>query len=263
MTYRYRFSPDVNKASPGLYSALMDELSTAALFSAGLPASPGVSLQMHVELLEPLSATNDIDIVNTVTKLGKKVSHTRTYFYCVDTDKALAYATHVKYMPTGSWFLDWMFGSKVLYNFFTRMLVSAKQPSLYEEKSLVKGVIQSYLEFHGVGRATFHVTREHTNPFGAMHGGCQAMVMEQVAESYAKEVLKQNKVDRDDNTKAPVVLESLQIEFLVAIKGPSVEVVCETLGKNDDSNILHVRAMLKDNSGRLLSDSKLRFAIYS
>jgi acyl-coenzyme A thioesterase PaaI-like protein len=212
---------------------------------------------MQTELIDRniLATTKDIDIVNTVTKLGRMISHTRTYFYCADTQKPLAYATHIKYMPSGSWFLDLLWNSKFLYNiYFQTVLAKRGIPPFYEEKPLVKDVIGSHLEFHGIGgRATFHMTLEHTNPFGAMHGGCQAMVMEQVAESYAKETLKV-----DNNI---IILESLQIEFLAAVKGPQVEVICETLGTGDVHNILHVRVVLKCGE-RVVSDGKLRFSAH-
>ena len=211
LTYRYRLSEHVPKPSIGLYTALMDELSTDAFFVAGSPSPPGVSLQLQTELLtKPChhkqphpqhQVGSEIDVVNTVTKLGKTVSHSRTDFYCVATQTPLAFSSHVKYMPTGSRLLDLLFTNKFLYGLYTKFLLPRRgEPKLYEERPLVKDVIGSSLEHHGLGRASFHVTREHTNGFGGLHGGCHAMVMEQVGEAYAKAELQDHDKNDDDKT---------------------------------------------------------------
>ena len=220
LTYRYKLSEHVPKPTIGLYTALMDELTTNACFSSGSPSPPGVSLQMQTELLtnafhhhhqqEPSSSHpqdqvgSEIDIVNTVTKLGKTVSHTRTDFYCATTQTPLAFSSHVKYMPTGSRLLDLLFTNKFIYGLYANYVLPRRgEPKLYEEKPLVKDVIGSSLEHHGLGRSSFHVTREHTNPFGALHGGCHAMVMEQVGEAYAKAEMQ----DHDKNDDKTLLLE--------------------------------------------------------
>jgi acyl-coenzyme A thioesterase PaaI-like protein len=249
LTYRYRLDQDVPRASLGLLTALMDELSTDACFRVGQPSAPGVSLQMQTELLvRDLPETKEIDIINTVTKLGRTISHTRTNFLCASSQTVLAHSSHVKYMPTGSLFIDWLFNNKLAFNLYSKLVLPRLgEPLLYEEKPLVKDVLHSHLEFQGLGRATFHITREHTNGFGSMHGGCQAMVMEQVAEAYAKAEL---------HCDTAVILEAIQIDYLGAAKG-TIDIVCETLGKSADSTI-HVRVLLT-RGDRILSDGKLRF----
>ena len=206
LTYRYQLTEHVPKPSVGLYTALMDELSTNACFAAGSPSPPGVSLQMQTELLtksfhhkQPShfhQVGHEIDIVNTVTKLGKKVSHTRTDFYCATTKKPLAFSSHVKYMPTGNRLLDLLFTNKFLYGLYANSFLPRRgEPKMYDEKPLVKDVIGSSFQHHGLGRSSFHVTREHTNPFGALHGGCHAMIMEQAGEAYARAELQGGEKD--------------------------------------------------------------------
>jgi acyl-coenzyme A thioesterase PaaI-like protein len=151
--------------------------------------------------------------------------------------------------------LDLIFNKEWAYKLYVLLVVQRSTLPVYEKKNLSNDVIRPHLEFQGVsGRATFHVTREHTNSFGALHGGCHAMVMEQVATVYAQEELK-----ADD-----VVLEAMQVDYLAAGKG-SIDVECETLGRNNNasSKNLHVRVLLKRADGRILSDGKLRFLILS
>merc|ERR1711862_756986 len=91
------------------------------------------------------------------------------------------------------------------------------------------------------------------NPMGAMHGGCVAMVMEQVAEPYAKHALG---VDS-------VVLESMNVEFLGAVrlggKHAVVDVECETIGMDENNNVLIVNALQRRGT-RIVWDAILKFS---
>ena len=253
LVYRYHFSDHVPKASVGVFTALMDELSTMACFRSSLPGPPGASVQMQTELLthDIQQLKDGIDIVNTVTKLGRKISHTRTEFVCPSTQRQIAFSSHVKYMPSGSVLLDWFFSSNVLFRIYNKFYLGRlPNPPHYEETSLIKDVLQSHISFGGIGRATFHVTSEHTNPFGVMHGGMQAMVMEHVGESFARAELKS-----DD-----ILLEAIHMEFFRAVKvGGSIDVTCENIGLAEHGSQLHIRVILL-NRGKVSSEGKLRFA---
>jgi len=251
LTYRYRFgSRDVPEATLGIYCALMDELSTSALFAVGQPSAPGASLQFQTELLdENFQSVREVDVVNTVTKLGRTVSNSRTEFLCATSGKKLAFSSHVKYMPTGSQLLDWLFRYRQLWDLYvTAFVPSDKDFPVYEEKSLLGDVIRTNLEFHDGGRATFQITREHVNAFGAMHGGCQAIVMEEVGEAYALAELRCD----------TVILQAIQIDLLSAAR-KSFEVVCETIGTTEEGSTIYVRVMFK-NEDSILSEGKLRFS---
>ncbi len=247
LSYRYTLSQDVPKFTIGLLTALMDELSTDACFRVGLPCTPGVSLQMQTELDDhmDLSSFTEINVVNIVTKLGKTVSHTRTEFRCVDSNQIIACSSHIKYMPTGNRLIDILMKNRFLYDLYQRFYLRTTQPPFYDEKPLYKDVIQSHLVFHGLGRATFHVTREHTNPFGSLHGGCHAMIMEAVAEPYARSLLKSD----------AVVLQAMHMEFLAAAKG-SIDVMCEIISCG---STIQIRVLLVGNE-RTTSEGKLRFS---
>jgi acyl-coenzyme A thioesterase PaaI-like protein len=279
LSYRYRLSKDVPKWTVGLLTALMDELSTDACFRVGLPCPPGVSLQMQTELVDGTTSLTteeedheeEMDVVNIVTKLGKTVSHTRTEFRWATSQKLVAFSSHVKYMPTGSRILDVVFKSRFLYDFLERWYLRKLKLPWYDEQPLFESVLQSHIEFHGLvdgsGRATFHMTREHTNPHGALHGGCHAMIMEYVAESFAKAELVSN-YKKKGAVVVNVVLQAMQIEFLSAAKG-SINVLCETINSSDNdssavssSGTLQVRVLLKRGE-RTCSEGKLRFSAVS
>ena len=265
LTYRYPLSSHQEAPTTvGLLTALMDELSTTACFAVGQPSAPGVSLQMQTELVETASlsltnlSTQEVDVVNIVTKLGRTVSTTRTEFRHVSNGELLAFSSHVKYMPTGSLFLDWILSNKFLYSIYQRFFVTPVQVPLYEHKSLPDQVIGGSLEPVRVGHAKFQVTAEHTNPFGGLHGGCHAMVMERVATSFAQQ-------EFNNNNNKSVVLQAMQIDFLRAVRrGSTVDVTCERIGppektsSSSSSSTLQVRVFLQ-NGGKICSEGKLRF----
>jgi acyl-coenzyme A thioesterase PaaI-like protein len=255
LVYRYKFSNDVPTPSVGLFTALMDELSTHVVFAFGMPAAPGVSLQMQTHIFVHDLPTSEIDLVNKVTKFGRKITHTQTDFVCTETGKLLGQGSHIKYLPTGSWILDFFFNNKSAFKIGTKLLFMSKQDApVYPEKSLVKEVIRDHLEFQGgiAGRATFHVTPEHTNPLGSMHGGCHAMVMEEVAMVFAKVELKADML----------ILESIQVEYFKEAKG-TVEIVCDTLGLCEQ-DYLYVRVRIqRPDGGMCLSEGKLRFSTHA
>jgi acyl-coenzyme A thioesterase PaaI-like protein len=253
LVYRYKFSEHVPTPSVGLLTAIMDELSTNAVFGVGLPAAPGLSLQMQTHIYVFDLPTTEIDVVNKITKFGRKITHTQTDFVCPETGKLLGQGSHIKYMPTGSRIMDYAFTDKLGFKIFNMLFMPKHDPPVYPEKSLVKEVIKDHLEFEGIsGRATFHVTREHTNPMGSMHGGCHAMVMEEVGKVFAKAELKSDMI----------ILESIQVEYFKEAKG-TVEVVCDKLGLCEQDS-LHVRVRIQRPGGeRILSEGKLRFSIHA
>lgn len=264
LTYRYRLSSDVPKYTVGLFTALMDELSTNACFRVGLPSAPGVSLQMQTELvdganLSELKEGDEVDVINVVVKLGRTVSHTRTEFIDCQTGELIGFSSHIKYMPTGSRLFDLVFNNPTLYSLYERLHLRNAKISYFDHKPLFTDVIQSHLEFHGLGHATFHVTREHTNAFGTMHGGCHAMVMEAAAETFAKAKCEKS-----------VTLQAIHIDFLGAAKG-SIDVVCESIPrdittkteeKRQPSAMVHVRVLLKKGD-KIYSEGKLRYVVES
>lgn len=276
--YRYQLSSDVPQYSVGLLTALMDELSTDACFRVGLPAPAGLSLQMQTEVVDkvkarerfqnPTSENSQVDIINSVTKLGKSISHTRTDFRCANTQELLAFSSHVKYMPTGSPFMDLMFRNRFIYEWAIWYALQDDKIPRYEEKPLVEGVLLPFLEYKNstaiaseqpdtsLPHATLSVTTEHTNAFGGLHGGCHAMIMEQVATKFAQEKLK----------SSSIMLEAMQVEYVSAGPQKPVDIYCETIGapsSHGGVDTIHVRVFIKQQeNGRICSEGKLRLSAF-
>jgi hypothetical protein len=173
LTYRYRLSEDMGKFSASLLLAIMDELTTNACFGAGMPSSPGVSLQMslglcHGRQCSRLSSLRELDVVSTVTKLGRTISFTQTNFIDPEHEEVLAFGSHIKYMPIGNLIMNIVFNQKWAWDIYSRFCLGSP-PRFYEEKCLYKDVLGKNIIHMGIGTAAFHMTSEHTNPFGGLH----------------------------------------------------------------------------------------------
>jgi acyl-coenzyme A thioesterase PaaI-like protein len=290
-SYRYQLSPHVPKYTVGLLTALMDELSTDACFRVGLPSPPGVSLQMQTEVVSKAKALDhfmnndtrggEVDIINSVTKLGKSIAHTRTDFRCATTQELIAFSSHVKYMPTGSRLMDILFRNSLIYEWYLWWMLDPTKIPMYEEKALLEDVLLSNLKYHDAPPlsststnkndngnpapplASFTVTTEHTNPFGSLHGGCHAMIMEQVAISYAHQNSAMFNPHNNNSNNDNILLEAMQVEYLSAGQPGLVDVSCETIDSDDENGIIHVRVFIRQQTnGRLCSEGKLRLSVY-
>eukprot|EP00545_Synedropsis_sp_CCMP1620_P000857 CAMPEP_0119030078 /NCGR_PEP_ID=MMETSP1176-20130426/40850_1 /TAXON_ID=265551 /ORGANISM="Synedropsis recta cf, Strain CCMP1620" /LENGTH=307 /DNA_ID=CAMNT_0006986443 /DNA_START=53 /DNA_END=976 /DNA_ORIENTATION=- len=250
LTYQYKFTEDVDKATPGLLMAIMDELTTNACFGVGQPSAPGVSLQMQVELAADVQAlqSDEMDVVSTVVKLGRTISFTRCEFF--QNKKLIAFGSHVKYMKTGSYVMDIVFNNAWAWNLY-EFFAGDSVPDQYEEKHLWKGVIGPCLEYQNIGDATFSINSEHVNPMGGLHGGCHALLLEMVGETLAKDMLKPEGLDM-------LVLESLQIDYHSIAKG-KVKVVAEALVVGVKT--LQMRVGIYRSNGRMASEGKLRWTV--
>ena len=278
LIYLYQTSVDhVPKLTMGLLTAVMDELTTVALFRTGLPSPPGVSLHMSTERALGADTTNphhmpqltlenlsEVNVINQVTKLGKTVAHTRTEFRCPRTHQLLASSTHIKYLPMGSAFLDWAFSSPSALTVYHQLFVKLVEVPIHEPLPLFTHVLQQHIEYteyhprdttldtatEKISMATFTVTQLHTNPFGALHGGCHAMIMEDVATRHVQQ--------RDNRTLASVQLQSLQIEYLSAAPlGATLDVVCRTVSQNAMSCQVRVQLWSKRHKGRVVPQGRL------
>lgn len=113
--------------------------------------------------------------------------------------------------------------------------------------------------------ATFLVSTEHTNPFGALHGGCHAMIMEHVGITYATKRLT---VERES-----IFLEAIQVEYLSAGKQGPVDIYCELLEEHPhtskvvpkeegEERMVRVRVCIKvQKTGLTSSEGILRLSI--
>jgi len=172
LTYRYKFTRHVGKPTPSLLLAIMDELTTNACFGVGKPSAPGLSLQMQMEITHGtgLDSFNELDVVNTVVKKGRTISFVKSNFFDPSTQSLVAFGSHVKYMPTGSFVMDMVFNKAWAWNLYTALGgISSNRPDEYPERDLWKEAIGAHLVYKGSGSATFNITQEHVNPMGGLH----------------------------------------------------------------------------------------------
>eukprot|EP00980_Cylindrotheca_fusiformis_P031761 scaffold26902_cov98-Cylindrotheca_fusiformis.AAC.2 len=268
-TYRHLLSKD-RPMTPGMAVALMDEMTAHLMGCAGSPA--GASLFFQVEWLpkkkkivkaEKEEEDDYIDIVNTLTKKGRTIAHTRTDFVSSD-QQVIGYSTHVKYMPSGSFFFDGFlrYYPPWLSPFLNKLAMSklAEAPSTPTVTVGAHETVENNLKIISDGKAEFTKQDEHCNPMGSLHGGCTAMLMEKVAEPYAKNLLKSS-----------IVCESIQIQFIAAARGrQTLEVDCEPIDVVEKSHALVRVNLRKPKKGKkkdsnhpasLLAQGLFRFTV--
>ncbi|CAJ1943391.1 unnamed protein product [Cylindrotheca closterium] len=266
LSYRYKLAPS-DKLTPGLGTALMDEVTAGLMGAAGKPA--GASLffqtQWYPENIKSSTSADDddedyLDIINTLTKNGRTISHTRTDIRSSD-NKLIGYSTHVKYMPFGNIMMDtlisyfpmWM--SPWVSGIINKQL-PPPSPTAHENIGAHKAV-DSGLKIVSDGKGEFSMTDDHKNPFGTLHGGCTAMIMEKVGESYANSLFKDSKF----------YLESLQVQFLSAGRGQKILTIeSETIEFTENNHALIRVKLMKPNSGKkkgptVLAEGTLRYLV--
>jgi acyl-coenzyme A thioesterase PaaI-like protein len=244
LTYRYKLS-NGQKLTPGLAGALMDETTAGLMGSTGAPA--GASLFFQVQWFpKKIKSAGDnddyVDIVNTLTKQGKTIAHTRTDFVSSD-QQVIGYSTHVKYLPSGNFMFDALlrYYPPWLSPWLSKLADSklAEAPSTPAVTVGAHDIIDNHLKLMSDGKAEFSMQDGHKNPMGSLHGGCTAMIMEKVAEPYAKDILQSSSPDA-------IHLESLQIQFVAGGRGrKTLQIACETIDVVENSHALVRVTLLK------------------
>ena len=280
LTYRLKVDPAlyVHKdpsISLGTYMSLMDSLTTLALVgSSSSTASglrPGVSVQLQAELTASSSESlpTHVDITSKVTKVGRSLAFLRADVRNVDTGKMLCFGSHVKYLPSGSMWMD-MGLSRWGWPWVRSFVLKTRPEPVDSGGDNLRQVILPHLQHTATGRATFNVKTAHTNAFGGLYvsqnveqainfsshthtqdvgqGGCQAILMELVGETLAKEELK----------TPHVVLEAMQVMYL-SVGKKQVEIVAETISTDSTSVFMRVLILSGAKDGRLVSEGTLRW----
>merc|ERR1711920_1050675 len=126
------------------------------------------------------------------------MAHTRTNFLSAD-GQLIGYSTQAKYLLTGKWWLDmWATKNPPWMSAWQSKLADILLPSPSGVTSIQAGaheLVDSNLCHIAPGHAEFKMINEHKNPFGALHGGCVAMVMEKTADRRAKDLLRASNGD--------------------------------------------------------------------
>jgi hypothetical protein len=203
---RYRGQHE-SSLSLGLLFAIMDEMTTNATFLHGCPTPPGASIHIRLELASSRrrqqynhhpnqqqqqqqqqqwsllpnnnnnnnsnsNNTNEFVMDSSVIKSGKTLCFSDCKIWdATDNNRMIAFGSQVKYLPTGSWVMDTLFTSPLLWNLFVQTYVRRTDPPADPPPPHLVGSAHDHLvpESQSIGRATFRTTPYLTNPFGALH----------------------------------------------------------------------------------------------
>jgi len=265
LSYRYKLAP-CDKLTPGLGTALMDEVTAGLMGSVGKAAGASLFFQTqwypeNIKIAPSSDEEEDyIDIVNTLTKSGRTIAHTRTDIRSSD-NKLIGYSTHVKYLPLGNFFIDTFldFCAPWMSPWMSKIINTQLPPpsATAHENIGAHKVVDAGLKFIGDGQGEFTMTDDHKNPFGTLHGGCTAMIIEKVGDSYAVSLFKDT---------SSIYLESIQVQFLSAGRGQNtLTIECDTIEFTENSHALVRVNIIKPGSGKrgpaILSQGVLKYVV--
>lgn len=191
-------------------TSILDEVTTLGMIAATLPSGyprPGVSVTMATQW-GPGGMTSlgwnknkngrTIDIVTTITKKGQNLGFIRAEVKDPISGDVICYFQHTKYLPVG-WLMGivlsplgrWGLSSCSEYLFpLGKMIQSIAALSNGRSTTTIStaaddDILHSF-QLTGPSTAMFEVGPQHTNGFGGLHGGVQAMLMELLGREVSK-----------------------------------------------------------------------------
>jgi acyl-coenzyme A thioesterase PaaI-like protein len=168
---------------------------------------PGVSVSMQTEW-GPASAASPsllgppgdraVDIVTTMSKRGQTMAFLRSEVRDPRSGEAICHFMHTKFLdpgpifrllltPQGRWLLEFLSQNVLPLFTKTKATRSGKEDEDINDAK-TKGILDSF-KITGDTSASFRVTSQHSNGFGGLHGGVQAVLMENLGRRVAKKVL--------------------------------------------------------------------------
>eukprot|EP00541_Cyclophora_tenuis_P014112 CAMPEP_0116564728 /NCGR_PEP_ID=MMETSP0397-20121206/13487_1 /TAXON_ID=216820 /ORGANISM="Cyclophora tenuis, Strain ECT3854" /LENGTH=367 /DNA_ID=CAMNT_0004091389 /DNA_START=19 /DNA_END=1122 /DNA_ORIENTATION=+ len=240
--------------------ALVDEISTGHIFSYDPRYKrPGVSVNLQNRICGPLPKVGtEISITSQITKMGRTMAFVTAQVRNNnnnnnnnngDNNRLLCIASHIKYLPAGSWILDWLFTGWRAALIVLLVRYFYKVPTFDRNGTPLKDTIKSTLEHKGLGHASFQIQPQHCNPVGMFHGGCQGVLVEVVGQTLAKQELKSDQIR----------LESINVNYLGAGKiGKTVDVVANTIDGMSSPDHVTVEVRVSSTTrGKILSEAVL------
>lgn len=156
------------------YLALIDEQSTHAVLGAQ-PNSlrAGVSVQLQADLFHSAPVGTEVEIVSSVTRLGRKLAFCDAQIRGVDDGKVHCRGVHVKFLPMEGVLFDELMSKQWSWPYVKAYL--DRNPEIPESGSRdnLNDVIDPHLSMQGLGSGTFDVGKQHTNPFVSLHVSAQ------------------------------------------------------------------------------------------
>ena len=227
-----------NRPSLSTYTSILDEVTTFGIISADLQnPRPGVSVTMqaqwgkaHAKATTP--SLEEVDIVTTITKKGRTLGFVRAEVRDPsNNDDVICYFDHIKYLPpgwmlglmltpVGRWCLDLY--SRYILPYLMNNSSKKKVSSLHANNNNYNGkenethsrIMESFQKTSDMS-ATFRFGPQHSNGFGGLHGGVQAILMERLGRTVARnELMRLNHSDSPTAAAAVSTITDVECERL-------------------------------------------------
>jgi len=191
---------DAAHLSGGWLVSVFDSVSTYCLCASDQTFRPGVSVLLSMEFSPDYQhhavPGAVITVLTTPVKMGKAISIATCLVTCSTTSAVLATGKHVKYMPMALPLWDCIFQErfrKATGAFLDAVTGVFVTKGVDETAALSAVPVNRFVQLDNVaeepdGSWSCQFTAEapkHANPMGALHGGCGAIVAEQLALRHA------------------------------------------------------------------------------
>lgn len=172
--------------------AIFDDLSTVHLLGVDTSCRGGVSVHLSTTLLRNVPAGSDLTLRCIIDKLGKSMGFVTMEMVDTASSTVVATGKHVKFMPTGNFWVDllsrpFLLAPLIQYGLYEDgstifHRLGLLKPGKPKEYTCGEGPAAAY-EYLGLSPAT-NTLRVHgliSNPLGSMHGGAVGMTAEWAA----------------------------------------------------------------------------------
>ncbi|GMH48075.1 hypothetical protein TL16_g00209 [Triparma laevis f. inornata] len=183
---------DTAKLPLSVLMSVFDDVSTWPIVVKDKQHRPGVSVHLSAELLDPsrpISPSTPLRIESTVDKSGRMLAFCSIHAYNRDSGELVATGKHTKFLPMGFVF-EFMFQRfmPLLHLYASNFGPYRNSNDMLMKNGTSKNILDIIgpLEMTTSGTTTetnFRVGPLHKNPMGGMHGGCQSVVSQLVAEA--------------------------------------------------------------------------------
>lgn len=228
------------KLSASVALAIFDDLSTIGVMGADSCNRPGVSVHLNTHLLVAVPPGTDLTLNCKIDKIGKVMGFTSMQLVLTKSPHTVvAVGTHIKYLPLGSWIMDWLVMQPAVLKPMITYGLFHDGTSIFSRMGLVKPFIKKILfdprqnafmalglcaTSESAGAMSSMTTKVHQalcNPLSSMHGGAVGM---------AAEFASQCKTARPDDVDPEAIVTEIDITYLSALTG---EIIVEASPDND------------------------------
>jgi hypothetical protein len=163
---------DGKSASLSACLALIDENTSHAVLAAkkSTDLRPGVSVNLQAELFKPVFAGKQVDLVSTVTRMGRNLAFCSAVILCQD-GSLLCRGTHIKYLPMDSYFVDSFLSQSWSWPLLKAYFNHKSSIDFSHNCGDLGGLVGSnlILPTDEAGFGSFRIERKHSNALNSMH----------------------------------------------------------------------------------------------